>query len=183
MFRLSDLQAVEPESLKSTEGVLVEISEERDPFAHADLVAASAEEIAEYVREHWGDDDGDWFANYVVARIIEVPADYTEYRFPGNVERFDADSHAFLASVEDAWTAETKGELWLTALPESGLQDEVDTDLATLISRLAEATAENIRLTAAEQIDAAGNTLDNVTAAEIARRVVVALNVLFYGGR
>lgn len=81
MYRLSYLQAVEPDALSSVDGILVEVDDELDGmgFPTVDIVAASREEIVEYVRTNWGDDDAAWFREYVVDRIVEAPLDFAEY--------------------------------------------------------------------------------------------------------
>lgn len=81
MYRLSYLQAVEPEALPAREGLVVEVDADLDDygFPRVDVVARDRDVLIEYVRWHWGDDDADWFRDYVVARITEPPIDYDDY--------------------------------------------------------------------------------------------------------
>jgi hypothetical protein len=81
VYRLSYLQAVELDSLPSREGVVVEVDPDLDEygFHRVDVVARDRDVLVEYVRENWGDDDRDWFREYVEGRISEPPISYDEY--------------------------------------------------------------------------------------------------------
>lgn len=81
MYRLSYLQAVEPEALPAREGLLVEVNDDLDGqgFPRVDVVADDRDVLIEYVREHWGDDDADWFREYVVGGVVEASMDFADY--------------------------------------------------------------------------------------------------------
>lgn len=81
MYRLSYLQAVEPDALPAREGIIVEVDPDLDDmgFPRVDVVARDRDTLIAYVREHWGDDDADWFRQYVVGGIIEAPMDFADY--------------------------------------------------------------------------------------------------------
>ena len=82
MWRVSYLQAVEPDALPAREGVAVEVDDELDGqgFPRVDVVGRDRDEVLAYVHEQWsGDEDPGWFAEYVVGRIHEVPIAYDEY--------------------------------------------------------------------------------------------------------
>lgn len=81
MYRLSYLQAVEPDTLPSREGVVVEVDPDLDDygFPRVDVVARDRDVLIEYVRANWGDDDAEWFRTYVEGRITEPPISYDEY--------------------------------------------------------------------------------------------------------
>jgi hypothetical protein len=73
-FMVDDLQAVELDSLPVVEGITIAVDPELDSmgFNRIAITGPTREAVTDYVREGWGDDDGDWFAEYVVARIVEV---------------------------------------------------------------------------------------------------------------
>ena len=81
MYRLSYLQAVEPEALPAREGLVVEVDADPDDygFPRVDVVARDRDVLIAYVREHWGDDDADWFRTYVEGRVMALDLDYDEY--------------------------------------------------------------------------------------------------------
>lgn len=76
LYRVAYLQAVEPEFLPTPpEGVEVDVVEgHRDEmgFPRVDVTARTREAVLAYVREAWGDDDAEWFADYVEARVERV---------------------------------------------------------------------------------------------------------------
>ena len=74
-FIVTDIQATHVEALPQDGGVSVTWDEdERDSmgFHRVAIIGPTAEAVAEYVREHWGDEDGEWFASYVVGRIERI---------------------------------------------------------------------------------------------------------------
>lgn len=74
-YTVSYLQACEVEEIlaPNDDGVRVEIMEERDDmgFPRVYVVAPTRETLLEFIREHWGDDDDEWFNDYVVSRVEE----------------------------------------------------------------------------------------------------------------
>jgi hypothetical protein len=76
MFTVDYLQAVEPDFLGKPAGIVVTLDEELDSqgFNRVTVEGPTREAVIEYVRENWGDDDADWFQEYVVDRVREVPA-------------------------------------------------------------------------------------------------------------
>lgn len=69
------LQAVEPEQLpEKPEGIAVDVVETHDEmgFPRVDVSGSSRESLLEYVRAGWGDDDADWFKEWVEDRVEEV---------------------------------------------------------------------------------------------------------------
>lgn len=103
-YAVDALQACEPEELGHRHGITVTISDELDSmgFQSATIEGPTAEAVVEYVREHWGDEDGEWFDEYVVARVREVGA-------PDGDERDDAyyGAHALYAD----WRADRIGTM------------------------------------------------------------------------
>lgn len=82
MYRLSYLQAVEPDALPAREGLVVEVDADLDGqgFPRVDVVARDRDVLIAYVYWHWsGDEDPDWFREYVVNRVTEYPIDFDEY--------------------------------------------------------------------------------------------------------
>lgn len=82
MYRLSYLQAVEPDALPAREGIVVEVDPDLDGqgFPRVDVVARDRDELIAYVHWCWsGDDDPDWFRECVVERVTEWPMDFDEY--------------------------------------------------------------------------------------------------------
>jgi hypothetical protein len=65
------LQAAEPDALPAAEGILVEIVEDADEMGlpRVDVSGPSREAVLDYIRAHWGDEDADWFDEYVAGRI------------------------------------------------------------------------------------------------------------------
>jgi hypothetical protein len=74
MFAVTDLQAVEPEALEASAGIRVEVDEELDSmgFPRVSVFGETRDQVIAYVRDQWGDDDPQWFAEYVVARVEEI---------------------------------------------------------------------------------------------------------------
>lgn len=69
------LQAVEPEHLpEKPEGIEVNVVETHDEmgFPRVDVSGPSREVLIEYVRVGWGDDDADWFKEWVEDRVEVV---------------------------------------------------------------------------------------------------------------
>lgn len=75
-FMVDDLQACEPDALTKQDGISVEITEQSDSmgFPRVAVKGDSREAIIDYVRENWGDDDTEWFADQVCDRIEQVGA-------------------------------------------------------------------------------------------------------------
>lgn len=76
IYRVSDVQAAEPDELDPPAGVWLEFDPEKDSMG-LDRVAISAstrEDLLAYVRDTWGDDDatGGWYSEWIVARVEEV---------------------------------------------------------------------------------------------------------------
>jgi hypothetical protein len=76
-YRVTDLQACEPESL--TFAMDIRVTREGIDSMGFDRVTVegpSREAVENYVRDNWGDDNetGGWFSEYVVARIEEIDA-------------------------------------------------------------------------------------------------------------
>lgn len=76
-FVLLDLEAVQPETLEFGEGVEVTVHAGRREHVSSracsvDLASENRHALIAYVKEHWGDEDPEWFATYVVARIACV---------------------------------------------------------------------------------------------------------------
>lgn len=75
-FRVEYLQAVEAEErpFPDVPGVTVTIVERRDDmgFPRVDVEADDREKLIAYVREEWGDEDPEWFRDYVVARVTQT---------------------------------------------------------------------------------------------------------------
>lgn len=80
MFVLTDIQACEPEALPAVDGVTVTVDVERDDTsagcARVSIAAPTREAILDYVQLNWGTADGDWFEDYIVRRITEVPGGF-----------------------------------------------------------------------------------------------------------
>ena len=87
----------------------------------------------------------------------------------------------FLVKVEDAWYAETKGDLALVADPADPTYH--DASLAAVVTSLAVYARENIELVAAAQIGRYGTDIDTVDDAELACRIAQALDLVLYGHR
>jgi len=70
-YTVDYLQAVEPEELESVEGITVTVEPELDSmgFNRVSVEGDSREAVIDYVRSQWGDDDRDWFNEWVVGRI------------------------------------------------------------------------------------------------------------------
>ena len=79
-----------------------------------------------------------------------------------------------LTLVEDAWYEETKGELDLT-------QDDTDTTEVAMVTAMWKSSRDYVDTVATSQYGPGGNELDAVTDEEIARRIAIALNVLWNG--
>lgn len=89
LYRVSDLQAVEPDALPEREGIIVEVDPEPDSmgFPRVDVVGRTRDEVIAYVHWHWsGDDDPDWFREYVVDRVMEAPMAYDDYVAAGGLQ-------------------------------------------------------------------------------------------------
>ena len=72
---VTDLQAVEPESLPSLpDSIIVHVHSERDEmgFPRVDVTGPTREAVLEYVLAVWGDNDREWFDEYVVGRLHPV---------------------------------------------------------------------------------------------------------------
>jgi hypothetical protein len=75
MYWIDDLQACEPDALVAflPDGIKVTVDVEHDDTsagcARVSVYAPTKEALLDFVRYHWGDDDGEWFATHVVARI------------------------------------------------------------------------------------------------------------------
>lgn len=71
-FAVEDLQACEPEALDwHRPDVVLFLHDGLDSmgFNRVTVTADTHEALISYVREFWGDDDEEWFAEYVVGRI------------------------------------------------------------------------------------------------------------------
>ncbi len=70
-FVVTSLQAVEPDALKPQDGIVVTEDEAADSmgFPRVNVYGPTRDAVIEYVRREWGDEDPDWFADYVVARL------------------------------------------------------------------------------------------------------------------
>ena len=82
LYRVSDLQAVEPDALPQWEGIIVEVDPDPDDmgFSRVDVVGDTRQREIAYVHEGWdGDCDPQWFHEYVVDRVIEAPMAYADY--------------------------------------------------------------------------------------------------------
>jgi hypothetical protein len=68
------LQAVEHEHLPTVDGIRVEVEPGLDDmgFHRVSVFGPSREAVIDYVRENWGDDDEEWFVDYVVDRVGEL---------------------------------------------------------------------------------------------------------------
>ncbi len=72
-FTVHDLQAADPDGfLALPDGVRLHVHDELDAMGMSvvDVSASSRERLLDFVRYHWGDEDKDWFANYVEARVV-----------------------------------------------------------------------------------------------------------------
>lgn len=68
-YHVEGLQACEPSALYSLPGVIsVELDEELDSmgFNRATVHGRSRDDVVDYVRRNWGNEDTDWFREYVV---------------------------------------------------------------------------------------------------------------------
>src|SRR5262249_7671391 len=76
-FLVDDLQTCEPDMLPAVAGIDVSLSVGLDSmgFHRATVVGRSRDEVVGYVRKVWGDEDAEWFAEQVEARVIEIPAE------------------------------------------------------------------------------------------------------------
>lgn len=73
-FYIDDLQAAEPESLPTIDGIVVDVyGVDGFGLPRVSVEAGTREAVIEYVRANWGDEDGAWFAAHVEARIRELP--------------------------------------------------------------------------------------------------------------
>jgi hypothetical protein len=79
-YRVAHLQAADVESLPPAAGIRIEVEPELDEMRlHRVAVIGSTREILiDYIREHWGDEDEDWFRQYVRERVELVPTDFAE---------------------------------------------------------------------------------------------------------
>lgn len=75
MFRVDYIQAVEPDELPKRDGIRIIIEPELDGmgFNRVAVCGESREAVLEYVREAWGDEDPDWFREWIADRIEEFP--------------------------------------------------------------------------------------------------------------
>lgn len=90
LYRIGDLQAVEPDALPTREGILVERHPDLDDmgFPRVDVVSNSPATLIAYVHEQWsGDEDPQWFAEYVVGRITEHHVDWAAYEAASREEQ------------------------------------------------------------------------------------------------
>jgi hypothetical protein len=73
-FLLTYLQCVEVETLPTDGPVVVDVERDRDDFGfpRVDLLCGDRDELIAYVREHWGEEDPEWFQTYVVERIERI---------------------------------------------------------------------------------------------------------------
>lgn len=73
-YLLTDLQACEPDELPRDGDVVVHLHDETDDmgFPSVDLESPTETALLDYVREHWGDEDPDWFREYVVGRVVSI---------------------------------------------------------------------------------------------------------------
>jgi len=73
-FMVDDLQSTDPEFLAPMEGITVSLSPEKDSmgFDRATVEGPTREAVIAYVRREWGDEDPEWFQEWVVDRVVEV---------------------------------------------------------------------------------------------------------------
>lgn len=138
MFRVTDLQSTEPSALSHPpDGVSLAFDVEKDSmgFDRVTVTADTPAQLLAYVEENWGDDDPQWWAEHVVARVEEVeggfdPPDTRTILAHLNIEVPKADprtpeqiadaflavsldsldgSHVSLGTYEDADGAEAEG--------------------------------------------------------------------------
>ena len=71
-YLLDYLQAVEPDALTTADGITVVVDDELDSmgFNRVSISGPTREAVVEYVRANWGDDDRDWFAEWVENRVV-----------------------------------------------------------------------------------------------------------------
>jgi hypothetical protein len=72
MFYVTDMQAVEPDTLEAQHGVRWEITEEADSmgFPRVTVSADKREDLIAYIADQWGaDEDPAWFQEYVLDRV------------------------------------------------------------------------------------------------------------------
>lgn len=74
-FVVRDLQAIDPSELSQQPGIGHEVTVERDSmgFPRVDVYGPSRAVLIEYVRDNWGEDDPEWFAEHVEGRVETVP--------------------------------------------------------------------------------------------------------------
>lgn len=89
-YRVDYLQTVEPDKLAPRDGIAVDVETMRDDMGlpRVSVTGPTREAVIDYVRSEWGDEDGGWFADFVVGRIWEVatPTGF-RYRSPENLRR------------------------------------------------------------------------------------------------
>lgn len=177
MFVVTDIQAVEIDTLEHVPGVYVEYEGKDTMGAHRVAVyGSSTAEVVEYVRSQWGDEDPDWFASHIVGRVEEtsqVPipdlaagADHSGNPTPGE--------HFVVRMVEDAWYDVTKGEI----------NPDEDTPVRDVILALYRLAREQTDTTAAWQVNRFGREYLNgerVEMEEIANRIARALSIVWFG--
>lgn len=75
MYGVSDLQITDWDDLPNVAGIEVVLDPEIDSMhlQRAQVIGPTREAVIEYVRENWGEEDPDWFRDYVVARVEELP--------------------------------------------------------------------------------------------------------------
>ena len=84
-YFVDDLQAADLEGLPAEDGVRVSVALGFDSMGlpRVEVEGPTPEAVLAYVRQGWGEDDADWFAEHVVARLqsrVIAPASPAEPR-------------------------------------------------------------------------------------------------------
>ena len=112
-FYVNDLQAVEPDELEPADGIEVVLDDELDGmgFNRVTVYGPTPEDVVEYVRREWGDEDPEWFEEYVVARVVDTHRNVGELdktkvyeTDDGNVYRWNAPRQTWTGSNRHGWT-------------------------------------------------------------------------------
>lgn len=87
------LQACAPDDLPTVAGITLDWHEGYDSMGmpRVDVIGPSREAVVEYVRLNWGDDDTDWFTEYVAGRVEALQEDQP-CRACGTVFPYDPDA-------------------------------------------------------------------------------------------
>lgn len=150
-------------------------------FPTSEVRSTDLQSLLNFVREHWGDSDAEWFDRYVVRRVLTIDGDLPPKPRLSNVKHLgpiDSTSETFLTLVEDGFYYATKGDISLVRDTDPEGYDE---DLRDTVDLMARSSFQMVDTEEWDQWSAFDNESCAPDWAEVAYRIVQSLIILWWG--